>query len=112
MNVGIHSLSRVGGKTIRTRHEGETTMLLIEKRPIVDRVSSGLGRVDVMSGGMVRFVLYIEEPISGAPVQYVISEKIVLPIDAVPDGILLASQACALQLVGSVKRLVLPAYMH
>jgi hypothetical protein len=87
-------------------------MLLVEKRPIVDRVASGLGRVDVLSGGFGRFVLYVEEPTPFGPVEYVICDKIILPMDCVPDAIMLASQACAVTLVGTVKKLLLPAYMH
>lgn len=87
-------------------------MRLLEKRHVRDDIASGLGRVDLIGGGLARFVLYVENRLEDGTIEYEVIAKIVLPIDAVPDALMKASHACALTLVGTVKKLMPDATVH
>jgi len=87
-------------------------MLMVERRPVADDVVSKLGRVDLIGGGMARFWLVIAHVCNDGSIEYRVRRKIVFPVEEVPDAILMASQACAVSLVGSVKRLLPQHLMH
>lgn len=81
-------------------------MKLAEPIAILDTFTSGLGRVEIMKGGCARFILYAEMTLESGEVENVVVAKIVMPIDAVPEAIGMASAATASTLVGSIKKLM------
>lgn len=62
---------------------------LHEVVPIGDTIVSGLGRIERLSGGLLRFWCYIEQDNGdGTPVENLVVVKIVAPESAIPDAIL------------------------
>jgi hypothetical protein len=62
---------------------------LQEVVPIVDTLCSGIGAIERLGGGLLRFWLYVEQtcPENGVT-QKVVVAKIVAPTSAVPDAVL------------------------
>ena len=77
-----------------------------------DTLCSRLWKVEMMEGGLARFILTVDTTDEyGRPSQQV-AARIVLPIDSVPDAIMKAGAACAATLVGTVKKLMPQSWLH
>lgn len=60
---------------------------LIEAVPIGDIFASDLGRVDIL-GKNIRLIWYTERfPEEGAPAEYVVVAKIVIPVDQIAPAV-------------------------
>lgn len=83
-----------------------------DAKHIRDTLCSRLWKVEILGGGLGRFILTVDTvKDDGSPGQDIVA-KIVLPLDAVPDAIIKASTACAVTLVGSVKRMLPASPLH
>jgi len=64
--------------------------------PIQDIVCSGLGRVERLSGGLLRFWLYIEQD-DGEGAGNIVVAKIIAPVSAVPSAVLQMIEAIGVE---------------
>lgn len=69
--------------------------------PVQDVVCSGLGAVERLSGGLLRFYFYIEE--NG---EKIVAARVIMPAEAVPDGIVKSMVAIGGQKAGAILPLV------
>lgn len=81
-------------------------MRLAEPIAVLDTFTSGLGRVEVMKGGCVRFIVYVESTMEDGTVENIVVAKIVMPLDAVPDAIAMAGSATASTVLHSIRSLM------
>lgn len=75
-------------------------MKIVEPFAVQDTFVSELARVDVLSGGFARFVLCVGRTAEDGTQELRVTAKLVMPIGAVPDAILLAMKATAIELIG------------
>lgn len=73
------------------------TVLFTEPIAVADIFASGLGRVETLTGGNMRFTFFVEQvaPLGGEK-EWIAVERLVLPTDAVRDAVLsiLAALKC------------------
>jgi hypothetical protein len=61
---------------------------LNENIPIQDIFCSGLGAIELLEGGCVRFYLYVSQMAdAGEETDRVVAARIVMPLEAVPDAV-------------------------
>lgn len=64
-------------------------MGMVEPVPAPEIFCSGLGGVEEIGGGCLRFYLYVmQSPVDGGPQERVIVAKVIAPASAVPDAVL------------------------
>jgi hypothetical protein len=61
-------------------------MKLTELYAVQDVFASGLGRVDVLGGGFVRFVWYVERKLDDGTTENVIVASVIASIDSIQPG--------------------------
>lgn len=61
---------------------------LHEPMPVADTFCSGLGEVENVGGGCLRFYMYVlQQPPGGGEPEKIVVAKIIMPLSAVPDAI-------------------------
>lgn len=86
-------------------------MRLVEPIAILDCYADGLGAVQLMKGGNVRFVLYVEHVNDSGEVEGVIVQKTVMHVEAVPEAMHLSWAALGAAFLRNVVDM-LPTRVH
>jgi hypothetical protein len=76
---------------------------LIEPFSVLDVFVSGLGEIENVGGGCVRFTFYTIHHTDGVE-ERVVAAKIIMPIDAVPEAMLRTSKSVGIGLAMELRR--------
>lgn len=80
-------------------------MHMIEPIAVIDCFTSGLGAVEILTGGNARFILYVDQTNAEGEIEHVIVQKTVMHVDVVPDAIAMTWAALGVAFVQRVTRL-------
>ncbi len=69
---------------------------------VYDQYVCGMSHVEVLSGGVSRYVFYTEEQAPDGGRVCAIALKLVMPNDALPDAVMKACTAASLAIMGNV----------
>lgn len=74
----------------------------MNSRAVQDQYVSGMSHVEVLSGGVSRYVFYTEERAPGGGVQRRVAVNLIMPGDALPDAVMKACMSASIALMGGV----------